>query len=528
MPLAQLTSPGPTQGEAGAGCAARATSILAGVLVALVPLTLSAPDARAATPSFRSLGDGAWSWFGDPRAVHHKGAYQRTYVGWVDHDGNIEVASYDHRSRLRTTVVLHPALHTDDHANPSLHVRPDGRLLIFYSGHNMGQLYYRVSRQPEDITSWEEERTVPTNSPGGRGYTYPNPVRLKAEGDLLYLFWRGGDWHPTFSTSPDDASWSPARKLIDVEAHRPYVKYASNGWDTIHFAFTDGHPRNLKTSIYYANYRDGALHRADGATIKPMSQLPLAPGEVDTVYDTAYKTWIHDVAVDELGRPVVVFAVFPSDAEHEYHYARWTGRWVSRPITGGGGAIDETGREPHYSGGITLDHDNPDVVYLSREVAGMHEVEQWSTTDGGATWSRHPITSASAMKNARPVSPRGLVSFSEDVSVVWMRGGYDHYLAYRTEITTRLLNGGNLPPLADFAHSARRGSAPLAVDFDAATSRDPDGSIADWTWDFGDGGQGAGRSIRHTYVERGRYFPRLTVTDAMGDRDVFVSEVVVE
>lgn len=110
--------------------------------------------------------------------MHHRGAYNRTYIGWIDREGDIKVASYDHSTRLRTTAVLAWRLGIDDHNNPSLHVRPDGRLMAFYSRAGRKTMRYRVSSRPEDITSWGRERTVPTNTSGPKGYTYPNPVQL--------------------------------------------------------------------------------------------------------------------------------------------------------------------------------------------------------------------------------------------------------------------------------------------------------------------------------------------------------------
>src|SRR5256885_15542380 len=124
---------------------------------------------------------GAWSWFGDPRAIYHHGARRQTYVGWVDGRGNVQVASYDHDTGVRVVVTLKANFQVDDHDTPSLLVRPDGRLLAFWSAHSGGQMYYRRSVRPEDETSWEPERTVPTNTAGTWGFTYPNPVQLSAE-----------------------------------------------------------------------------------------------------------------------------------------------------------------------------------------------------------------------------------------------------------------------------------------------------------------------------------------------------------
>ena len=483
----------------------------------------------SAAPQRRSLGDGGWCWFADPRGVRYDGVHKRTYVGWVAQDGDIKITAYDHDSASRTTVLLEGKLQVDDHSNPALMVRPDGRLAVFYSSHNGNVMYYRVTTNPEDVSAWGPPQTLPTNTAGSYGYTYPNPLHLKAEGKT-YLFWRGGNYNPTYSTLADGSpGWSPARNLITVAGQRPYVKYHSNGSDTINVAFTNAHPASAAdVNIYYAHYRGGILYRANGTRIGSMG-TPISPSQADKVYDTSYKAWVHDVAVDSSGRPVIVFAAFPSPSDHRYEYSRWDGkRWVTREITPAGGSISRDGKEPYYSGGITLDHEDPSTVYLSRDRGGVFEVETWRTADRGQTWSRSEVTAASSANNYRPISPRGLIPFSGDMSVVWMRGIYDSYVAYKTSITTLLETGGNHPPVADAERSPTKGPAPVTVDFDATTSSDPDGSVASWRWDFGDGSTGSGARVSHTYSEPGRYFPKLTAIDNGGSTDTYVTEVLVD
>lgn len=495
---------------------------------------LAGPATAAPAPELRSLGAGGWCWFADPRGVHHRGRYSRTYVGWLDREGDVKIASYDHTSKVRTTVVLHWRLGQDDHNNPSLHVRPDGRVMVFYSEHNGPKMYYRTSRNPEDVTSWGGERSMPTNtrkeSTGSvRGNNYPNPIWLPAE-RRLWLFWRGGSTWPTFaSTVNGGGTWTRARDLIRSPHHRPYLKAAVSNNDRIHFAFTRGHPSRGNREIYYVRYKGGSFYRANGRRIGSMSSLPLELNEVDKVHGaTRETTWIHDVAADSSGRPIVVYASFASPRKHYYWYARWTGaKWVRYRFAAAGGTIADNGAEPWYSGGITLDHENPSVVYLSREVSGMHEVETWRTSNGGSRWTRTPVTSGSSVENVRPISPRGLRAFDTDMSVLFMRGNYRHYVDYETDITTRLLNGGNLPPASEAKAAARTGSAPGVVRFDGSPASDPDGRIVDFAWNFGDGTGDRGRVPTHRYSRPGRYFPRLTVTDDNGDKDVFVEEVVV-
>ena len=423
--------------------------VLVGVLSAAL---VAAPDAGALPLRRREAGvSGAWSWFGDPRAVYYQGAHRRTYVGWIDHAGSIQVGSYDHDTGVRVTATLKQNFQIDDHNNPSLLLRPDGHLIAFWSAHIGGRMYYRRTVGPEDVTAWEPERFVPTNSEGPWGYTYPNPVQLSAEGNRIWLFWRGGNFNPTFSTSDDEATWTPARTLISVPDQRPYVKYASNGVDTIHFAFTQAHPRNVATDIYYARYRAGRIERASGAQIEPLSQAPIVPSQADRIYTAALhhgqRAWVHDVAADAAGRPVVTYASFVSTSDHRYHYSRWTGtRWEDHEIARAGGSMSVDPAEPHYSGGITLDHEDPSVVYLSRQVNGHFEVSLMRTSDGGHSWTSRPVTGGSVRGNYRPVSPRG--NGGPNLNVIWMRGGYPSFTTFQTAVDAEALSSDAYNPAA--------------------------------------------------------------------------------
>ena len=73
----------------------------------------------------------------------------------------------------------------------------------------------------------------------------------------------------------------------------------------------------------------------------------------------------------------------------------------------------------------------------------------------------------------------------------------------------------NARPSASFTASSLTGPAPFEPTF-TATATDPDGSIASYAWDFGDGTTDSGESVSHRYTAPGTYDVRLTVTDDDG------------
>ena len=412
--------------------------------------------------TFRSFTfDGAWCWFSDPRAVYHEGRHQRTYAGWMDRYGDVCIGAFDHVTGRIDTKVICDGLQRDDHDNPSILFDDTGRLLVFFNKHGgPNPLYCCRSVNPEDIGSWGPVKRLALNDTMRyRGmlntYTYTNPVRLSAEDGRIYLFWRGMDNKPNYACSDDDGeNWSMGKIFIlperTYENRRPYLKVFSNGRDIIHFAFTDGHPRREgQNSIYYMYYRDGGLYRANGQLIGKLGE-EITPRMADCVYDaipSEEKAWIWDVAEDESGNPVLAYAKFPDDENHVYCYATWDGRqWNNIELVNAGKWFPETQegqteREPNYSGGMNLDHENPNTVYLSVNRDSVFEIERWVTTNGGKSWKATQITRGSSKNNVRPFAIRGAAG-DNPLQVLWMcNTRYVHYTDYQSSIQMDLAAG---------------------------------------------------------------------------------------
>lgn len=85
--------------------------------------------------------------------------------------------------------------------------------------------------------------------------------------------------------------------------------------------------------------------------------------------------------------------------------------------------------------------------------------------------------------------------------------------------TTTIQVDPNLSPTAAASATPTSGKVPLVVEFSSAGSSDPDGSIAGYSWNFGDGATSTAPDPTHTYTATGSYTATLTVTDDNGSTD---------
>jgi uncharacterized delta-60 repeat protein len=76
----------------------------------------------------------------------------------------------------------------------------------------------------------------------------------------------------------------------------------------------------------------------------------------------------------------------------------------------------------------------------------------------------------------------------------------------------------DVAPTAAFKVLTSPAVAGQPVAFDASVSSDVDGTVAGYSWDFGDGGSASGATPTHTFASEGDYTVKLTVTDDKGVR----------
>ncbi|MCG7550518.1 M43 family zinc metalloprotease [Pseudoalteromonas sp. Of7M-16] len=84
-----------------------------------------------------------------------------------------------------------------------------------------------------------------------------------------------------------------------------------------------------------------------------------------------------------------------------------------------------------------------------------------------------------------------------------------------SDTATALIKAENIAPIAN-ANGPYTGSAGKDIEFSSANSSDPDGSIASYKWEFGDGQSSTAANPKHSYAQAGDYTATLTVTDNEG------------
>jgi PKD repeat protein len=140
---------------------------------------------------------------------------------------------------------------------------------------------------------------------------------------------------------------------------------------------------------------------------------------------------------------------------------------------------------------------------------------------GNLVVAADPSTSLSASISVPNASAGTYTLVIDGVGNGDLATGYSDYgsLGEYTITGTIVDPGVAQPPVAVATAAPTSGYAPLPVQFSGSGSSDPDGTIANYAWDFGDGSGASGLSGIHTYSAGNSYTAVLTVTDNAGWTD---------
>lgn len=184
---------------------------------------------------------------------------------------------------------------------------------------------------------------------------------------------------------------------------------------------------------------------------------------------------------------------------HEHHYQR------SKQLSVAAGC---TGLQPGvYNSSCVRDGDNSlakgaGSVFTTVGTGGV-ALRDVNTAD--------PETPYFAAYNSLNINPsHGLLDLR--FTATTLNAGFVATSGAFTDAFSVASGGTNVPPTASFTSSCSN----LTCAFDTSASTDPDGTIASYVWNFGDGTSGTGPSPSHAYAASGSYNVTLTVTDNGG------------
>lgn len=286
------------------------------------------------------VDDAGWCWFQDPRAIRHVGEHDRTYFGWISRFGDVTVGGYDHETGGFERHVIHELFEPDDHDVPTLTVRPDGRLIVFYTGHNGPAVHHRIATSAESIANFGPRQSL---EPGHEtNVTYPDPRWID---DELHLFLRNRGSIVNLVSHDDGETWSEERELVSTGGTGlcVYSKISREheGEVTVGMTHAIGGWNEPHRHVTHARFDGDALRTTDGDLLGRASEdsLPVPIHETTTIYDSeeaGTDAWVWDCSIAD-GVPQVAYAQLVADQDHRYRYARWDGkRWQDTLVCHGG------------------------------------------------------------------------------------------------------------------------------------------------------------------------------------------------
>lgn len=392
----------------------------------------------------RTLGtDGAWLWFNNESVLIDANAI---YIGSEDSKGNSQVLLYRINDQSENNRYLDYNLSTweeksrkyPSHNYPSLLKLSNGNLLAVYHK-SASKMFYRIAQVLDHGTDkqrlkWGQEVVLDLHN----GMNYNNLIQLSGENNRLYNFFSISKRSPAIIISEDNGeTWGEDSLFMGAGKNgtSPYLKYADNGKDRIDILYTNGHPRNeSENSIYHIYYKEGNFYHSDGTLLCSIDQAmkePFSPDLGTKVYDGSKEGpgWVWDLEYDCKNNPVATMISSADGAEGNdlrYRYAKWNPqikRWEEKQIAFAGTHLYVP--ENHFAGGIAIDPENENVVYISTNVnpesgklnkTQRYQIFRGVTKDNGNSWKWEQLTFDTEKDNLRPIVPR---NHEYEICVIW-------------------------------------------------------------------------------------------------------------
>jgi PKD repeat protein len=209
-----------------------------------------------------------------------------------------------------------------------------------------------------------------------------------------------------------------------------------------------------------------------------------------------------------LTQPPAIMKTFPLGLEP--YAVTYTGYILARNLLD-----DSTPADHNIAPVATLTHAPARV--LTGETVGF-DASGSSDSDGTIENYVWDLDGDGTFETDTGTSPRASTAYAENgVHVVAVRVTDDEG---KSGLAVDSVTVDNRLPSASFSWSPQTPKRKKPATFDASASRDPDGSVVRYLWDFDGNGttdaQGASPTVSHSFADKGTYTVRLTVVDDDG------------
>jgi len=373
-------------------------------------------------------------------------------------------------------------------AYPQLDIDEEGDVHMVYMDGNSSpvrDIYYASFTNGK----WTKRQKA-YESPGVNS-TWP---RIKVENRKIYIVWshnydpKIGEMDICMIVNEKGGTWPVDKKGRKTVSNTGQAVSVHNAFDVkngnIYCSWMDTNHRR-GTGNWNIYYTEG-IYQSDSNNWNWAGPQRIFPSDINQYYP--------HLTLDDEGTVHLLF----SNKTGPFWYARKEGNKWSGPIQ-----LNKRGCSFNLIPFIKYKNGLIHAVWRETTSNGEGLVYNRALTDG--TWAE-PIV---IYEGNFPQYPCLDVDDEGNIHIVWSDGDVDHprHIYY-----TKVELPGN-PPQAVINVNKQSGLVPLKVRFDASQSKDSDGKIIDYRWDFGDGTKASGKIVTHTYTEQGEYHVRLNVID---------------
>ena len=371
-------------------------------------------------------------------ALRYVGTKDQTYLSYVNEFGQMALASYNHETGAFAYTTL-ADFEKDDHNSAALTVLPNGKILAVYSRHSQDRIIrWRVSENVEDITSFGKEQDIPSQG----SVTYIQIHRINEAEYRIFYRYSMSSWSTRVYNWVKD-TWSEEIVWLYEEQGKQYYLWTQEDKEEGKInVFMTGHPKSAPDqNIRYGYFDvDGGVYTTGGKKVgslnEQLKKIP-SPRDFDIVYEAKEEehTRLYDVSF--MGEKVaVLYGVGPKDGSNsKYYYAYYDSKkdkWVNNYICDSGKAA-VTGNL--YYGGVSFDKKDMTTIYVTRRNSEEKFcLEEWKTTDYGATWKIVEVIDTVHRRSETIMRPIIPYNTHDDIDVIYIKGLYPTYLTYDTDI----------------------------------------------------------------------------------------------